>query len=268
MTYRGFLVESGTFHFFFWMDYIHLGKMEEFEATLNHIKFRYTFLPHLQDAAYKEEFQDALKGLASLFIEKMDPLYVSTGIEDLDKFGEHTHLHLHIHCVTSKKVDAIRKAVQKVFKELEDPRKGTALYGLSQVKDCLDQKRLLRYPFKQSRRGLGSVSWTQELDKYPVDFDYCMERELAIEEWERLVVVNRQKRERALNPNTFEKFEEYMTDKEVITLGDIAGHIHDFYMKERMSMNLKTMGGYVRTFAVSRGIITREVNVVAILQNV
>lgn len=252
--------------FFLLVLYIHLGEMDE--ATLNHIKFRYTFAQEYADAAYKEEFQEALQGIASLFIEKMDPLFVTTGIEDLDKFGEQTHLHLHIHAVTPKKIDAIRKAVTKIFKEMEEPRKGNALYGLSQVKDCLDQKRLLRYPFKQSRRGLGSVSWTQALDKYPADFDYCMERELAVEEWERLVVVNRQKRERSLNPNTFEKFEEYMTDKKVISLADIAGHIHDFYLKEKMSMNLKTMGGYIRTYAVSKEIISRADNVAALLQNV
>jgi len=240
------------------------------EKLLNHIKFRYTFTGTYESYAeeHPELFEDAFSNLVSQFIEAINPLYVTCGLEDLDKFGEKTHLHVHIHAVTPKKIDAIRKAVQKIFKETGEERKGNALYGLSQVRDCLDQKRLLRYPYKQSRRNLGDMSFFQKLNKEPADFDHFLETELAVEEWERAVEVNRHKRERALNPNTFEKFEAYMTDKEVISLADIAGHMHDFYLKEKMSMNLKTMGGYIRTYAVTTNIISRADNVASLLQNV
>jgi len=238
------------------------------EKVLNHVKFRYTFAGAYESYAEHPQFEESITGLISLFIEAINPLYVTCGLEDLDKFGEKTHLHVHIHAVTPKKIDAIRKAVTKIFKEMKEERKGNALYGLSQVKDCLDQKRLLRYPFKQTRRNLGDMSFLQKLNVEPADFDHFLETELAVEEWERAVEVHRHKRERALNPNTFEKFEVYMSDKKVISLADIAGHIHDFYLKEKMSMNLKTMGGYIRTYAVSINVISRAENVAALLQNV
>jgi len=235
----------------------------------NHIKFRYTFPGGFENFYEDESNHENIHNFVEKFIEKMDATYVTCGLEDLDKFGEKTHLHIHIHCVTPKKVDAIRKAVNKIFKEFEETRKGNCLYGLSQVKDLLDQNRLLRYPFKQGRRGLGDVSFLQDLNVLPEDYNYEVERECAIEEWERLVIVNRQKREKSLNPNTFEKFELYMTDQqEPKAVADVAGHIHDFYLKEKMSMNLKTMGGYVRTFSVQAGIISRSENIQKILENV
>lgn len=234
------------------------------EQLFSHIKFRYTFFFPVID----EEMQPAVTSLIQMFIEKMNAVYVSVGLEDLDRFGDKTHLHVHIHVVTPKKVDAIRKAVTKIFKEMEEERKGTCLYGLSNVKDLLDQNRLLRYPLKQGRRGNGDVSFLKHLNIFPDDFNYEVERECAIEEWERLVIINRQKRERSLNPNTFEKFEEYMIDKTAKTISNVAGHINDFYLLEKMSMNLKTIGGYVRTFCVQKGIISREQNIMAILENV
>lgn len=237
------------------------------EQLFRHIKFRYTFKFH--DILDEPGAVEAMGEIASTFIEKFDCLYVTCGLEDLDKFGEKTHPHIHIHAVTHKKVDALRKAVNKIFKEMEEDRKGNCLYSLTEVKDILDENRLLRYPLKQSRRGFGDIAVLRELYKLPDNYEYDTQRECAIEEWERLVLVNRQKRERSLNPNTFEKFEEYMTEKdEVKTTAEVAGHIHDFYLKEKMSMNLKTMGGYVRTFSVQHGIISRSENISKILENV
>lgn len=240
------------------------------DKLFSHIKFRYTFASCFQSIGSLNE--DDMKGIAliaGLMVEKLDAVWVSVGIEDLDKFGESTHMHVHIHAVSPKKVDAIRKAMVKFMKEeLNEERKGNSLYSCTEVKDILDQNRLLRYPFKQGRRGNGDVDWLKHLNVLPPDYNYEVERECAIEEWERLVIVNRQKRERSLNPNTFEKFEDYMTKQDAVkTTAAVAGHIHDFYLKEKMSMNLKTMGGYVRTYSVQQGIISRSENVSKILEN-
>lgn len=230
------------------------------EKIFRHLKFRYTF----NFTELTDENTEIMYDLVTQFVSKLQPIYVSCGLEDLDKFGEKTHLHVHIHTVTLMKVDAARKAVNTVFKAMKEERKGNSLYSCTEVKDILDQDRLLRYPWKQSRRGLGSLD---DFNILPADFELQIQRECAIDEWERLVVINRQKRERSLNPNTFEKFEEYMTPHEVKTTAEVAGHIHDFYLKEKMSMNLKTMGGYVRTFSVQQGIISRSENITKILEN-
>lgn len=230
------------------------------------VKFRYTFESVWTDKAYDDEFVEAAKYLTSLFINAIDPLYVTCGIEELNKMGEKTHLHIHIHAYTPVKVGTIRARIKKIFVEMGETRSGDALYGIAEVKDELERNRILRYPFKQSRRGLGSISWTQALDKYPADFDYFLERELAVEEWERLVLVHRKKLEKSLKPNTFEKFEEYMLDKTVNSLMDIALHIDKFYLDEGMSMNRKTMAGYVVTFARKKGLISAQENAAAILQ--
>jgi len=230
----------------------------------SHIKFRYTF--KFPDLLEEPSALEMLPDIVSVFIEKMDAVYVTCGIEDLDKFGEKTHLHVHIHCITPKKVDAIRKAMTKIFKEMDEERKGNCLYGLSQVKDILDQNRLLRYPFKQARRGLGDIACLQKLNKLPPDFNYEVERECAIEEWERLVVINRQKREKSLNPNTFEKFEMFM-EKNGFVPGNVlecCAYLDDFYMQEKMSMNRATMGGYAITYSRSINLISRDENARAI----
>jgi hypothetical protein len=238
----------------------------------SHIKFRYTF--NFPGDLFQDMDESGLTTMipeiVSTFIEKMDAVYVTCGIEDLDKFGEKTHPHLHIHCITPKKVDAIRKAMTKIFKDMDESRKGNCLYGLSQVKDILDQNRLLRYPFKQGRRGLGDVSCIQHLNKLPPDFNYVVERECAIEEWERLVVINRQKREKSLNPNTFEKFEMFMEKNSYVPVDvlDCCRYLDRFYMQEKSSMNRKTMAGYAVTYSRTLGLITEDENARAIYANI
>jgi len=229
-----------------------------------HIKFRYTFKFH--DILDDPDAIAAMGVIAQTFIEKIDPLYVTCGLEDLDKFGEKTHPHIHIHAVTHKKVDAIRKAVQKIFKEMEEDRKGNCLYSLTEVKDILDENRLLRYPLKQSNRGFGDIAVLMELYKLPPDFEYNTQRTCAIEEWERLVAVNRQKRERSLNPNTFEKFELFMEENNYVPTDvlDCCRYMDRFYMKEKSSMNRKTMGGYAVTYSRMIGLLTEDENARAI----
>lgn len=236
------------------------------EQLFSHIKFRYTFTFPVLD----EEMRPAVTSLIEMFIEKMNPVYVSVGIEDLDRFGDKTHLHVHIHVVTPKKVDAIRKAITKIFKEMEEERKGTCLYGLSNVKDLLDQNRLLRYPFKQGRRGNGDVSWLKHLNILPEDYNYEVERECAIEEWEKLVIVNRQKRERSLNPNTFEKFEVFMETNSYVPTDvlDTCRYLDRFYMLEKSSMNRNTMAGYAVTYSRTIGLITEDENARAIYSKI
>lgn len=244
----------------------------------NHIKFRYTFSRNdlldndgsVECEELVEQSKQFIWALTKQFIDIMSAKYVSCGIEDLDKFGEKTHLHVHIHGVTTYKVPAMRKAVTKIFKEMKELRKGNCLYSLTEVKDILDENRLLRYPFKQGRRGMGDVEWLRDLNTLPHDFEYNIQRECAIEEWERLVVVNRQKREKSLNPNQFQKFELFIeTNKlEPKSIMDCCRYMDRFYLKEESSMNVKTMGGYVRTYARKIGIITEEENALKIYENV
>lgn len=224
-------------------------------------KFRYTFP---QGTKVDEDSVPVICQKIDEFRAVFAADYISVGIEELDKFGEQTHLHVHIHFISKKKIDAIRKAVVKVMKSDGEEREGNELYSLKEPKDILSVNRLMRYPFKQSRRGLGYLECFENV--LPPDFNLDVQIECACEEWERLVQVNRLKRERSLNPNTFEKFEAYMEDKTYSSLADIAGHIDDFYLKEKMSMNLSTMGGYIRTFARSKNIITKEQQISKLLE--
>lgn len=225
------------------------------------VKFRYTFP---KGTTLSEESMPFINQMCRAFVDMFQYPYGSMGIEDLDKFGEKTHLHIHIHCITYKSIDALRKAFKKLVKDYDEKREGNELYSLKECKDILHMKRFLRYPFKQSRRGLGYVEAFPNV--FTSDFDLETQIECACEEWERLVEINRLKREKSLNPNTFEKFEIYMEDKTYNNLADIAGHIDEFYLVEKMSMNLSTMGGYIRTFARSKNIITKEQQVNKLLE--
>lgn len=228
---------------------------------LHAYKFRYTF--PLGTTVTDESLPNII-GSLNKFVKMFNFTLGTIGIEDLDKFGEQTHLHIHIHCFSEKKIDALRKAFKKLMSTEGEKREGNELYSLKEAKDVDEQKRFLRYPFKQSRRGLGYNALFPNV--FPADFDLETQIECACEEWERLVQVNRLKRERSLNPNTFEKFEIYMEDKKYLTLADIADHIDEFYLMEKMSMNIKTMGGYIRTFARSKNLITKSQNVAKLLE--
>jgi len=226
------------------------------------VKFRYTFP---LGTTISEESMPFINDLVNKFIDMLDFRYGSIGIENMDRFGDITHLHVHIHCITSKSIDSLRKAFKVIVDKYGEKRKGKEVYSCKPPgEDLRCMNRFLRYPFKQTRRGLGYFSSHPNL--FPPEFNLEIQMECAIEEWERLIEVNRMKREKALNPNTFEKFETYMEDKTYKSLADIAGHIDEFYLVEKMSMNLSTMGGYIRTFARSKNIITKEQQVQKLLE--
>lgn len=225
------------------------------------VKFRYTFP---LGTTLTEESMPFISQMIDKLIDMLEFVYGSIGVEDLDKFGEKTHLHIHIHCVTHKSIDTLRKAFKKLVKDYDEKREGNELYSLKECKDIVHMNRFLRYPFKQSRRGLGYNEAFPNV--FTPDFNVNTQIECACEEWERLVEINRLKREKSLNPNTFEKFEIYMEDKTYNNLADIAGHIDEFYLVEKMSMNLSTMGGYIRTFARSKNIITKEQQIKKLLE--
>lgn len=215
------------------------------DMDISYIKFRYTFLSNANVLQVSSELQ-------SLLYSKIDMFRV-LGIERLDKLGEVTHTHLHIHFMTTEKHSAIVKRLQRYFKENDEQRKGNVLYSCKLLESVDDVNRFLRYPLKQCKffNSEVEVRYCKERSKFPDDFDYDLQCELASEEYDRMVKFNVKKRDDALLPNTKDKLFEYLDGvhdlKPFQSKLQILESILIYYNQEEKSANQSTIMGYLNT---------------------
>lgn len=210
---------------------------------MNHIKIRYTF----SENPTKDIIISKLTWLMCI----TDYRVCTAGFETKNKLGETTHSHIHFHCHTEKSIGAIRKAMQRQFKEDDEKRKGNQLYSCCVEEDVKDDNRFFRYPWKQGGR------ITREGMREP-DLELKMEIALAEEEYARMVEFNQKKVEKSLAPNTFDKLEEYISNKCVNNVEDILAHIDEYYLENKLSMNVSTMAGYGLTLGRKLNLITKK----------
>lgn len=170
---------------------------------------------------------------------------------------EPTHWHYHIHFESTNSEDALRKRFQKFAKT--DPfsvgRKGVKLYSLKTAPEehIKDIDRFFRYPFKMHHLGGQFINFYFSPDKLD------MVLALAKDEFERTAEQKREAHEKLLNKtSTYDKFREFVEDKEFKVMREVQKAIIQFYLQEKMACNFNTMQGYVHTYCLQNGIMSED----------
>lgn len=214
------------------------------DDDLHLIKFRFT--PYAETFDYNAECQ-----FINSFVHMAEPVYMTTGYEKLNSFGEPYKPHYHIHIATKKKLDTIRRAFSRCNYYKESPVKSNALYSCVEEDDVKDYNRFFRYAFKQG----GRIPFREKL---PPDFDVTSQVLCAREEFEKLVKDKVARRERAAAPTTCDKIMEYLeglAEKPVQDI-DILEKMILYYADRGSSANKQTLIGYMNTYKVRSGIIS------------
>jgi len=121
--------------------------------------------------------------LATYLIGDATEYFATCGYETVDIMNKPTkpQLHMHFYIKWGKSLCAIRKSLQRHFKQIHETRKSHNLYSLTEVMDCKDINQFLRSPFMQGERlTLGFP------ERVPSNFVIENEINLAMEEQQRL----------------------------------------------------------------------------------
>lgn len=216
---------------------------------VNFVKLRYTVPPDCPNFV-----NNLRKGNIKDYIDIIEPLVMVIGYETKNKLGEDTHPHIHIHFTTDKKVETIRKALQRKWKDEGETRTRAALYSLKQEEDVKDSDFFFRYPLKQGNNIFDSYNI------YPDGFDKELQIKCAIEYYNTCVEVNRVKMEKELNKtSTFDKLQEYLDALEINNTDQVMSNAYDFYLENKMAMNVSTIHGYCVTYSCLKGLINKSV---------
>lgn len=219
-------------------------------SELHYYAFRYTLDPEINVAHY-------FNATEHIFLDKMNAEYFTIGYETMNKYGELTNPHIHIHFATYDNMASIRARFVRYWKKNDESRSGNALYSLSAYKgktEIQDYNRFFAYPLKQNGKQFDKI-----MTKLPPDFDLDKMRELAYAEWCRNIDHNKKQRERAESKeSTYDKIESELDDKEVSSIEDIQDVIIEFYKVNKLSANFKTMMGYVNTYRLRKGYMSKE----------
>lgn len=213
----------------------------------NYVKFRYT----LEEGFPKHLIPQLIKD----FIEIITPAVLVVGYETKNKVGEQTHPHLHLHFTTDKKVESIRKALTRKWKDEGETRTRAALYSLKQEEDVKDVDFFFRYPLKQGNNDY------DKFNVYPDGFDKDVQMKCAIEYYNTSVMINRQKMEKELNKtSTYDKLSEYLDSLALsvnLTSNLVIKFAVQFYIDNKMAISATTIHGYCVTYCVINGIIDK-----------
>lgn len=218
---------------------------------VNYVKLRYTLDPTTSFPG--REIANLVKGTIQEYLDIIDPYVVVIGYETKNKLGEETHPHIHLHFTTDKATDTIRKALTRKWKNEGDERTRAALYSLKHEEDVKDEDFFFRYPLKQ-----GGENLFHKYNVYPIGFDVELQIKLANEFYNTSVTVNRNKMEKELSKtSTYDKLQEYLDPLELKTTHEVMSKTYDFYLENKMAMNVNTIHGYCVTYCCATGLIDK-----------
>lgn len=223
--------------------------------SLKFVKLRYSYLPVKPDVI--EEGMTFLefkrRGLDEI-LKSIHSVSHVIGHEELNSLGDPTLHHVHIHFSTYGNISSIRTNLTRLWKkEYNDLRVRAALYSLKEETDVKDYDLFFRYPLKQGNEMF------QKKNIYPVNFDYAVQRVLAMDQWQRECEYKKAKQNTDLNKeSTYSKLKTYLDSFEILEILMIKRYIFRYYLKEQLAMNANTMSGYANTYAAQVGLLTED----------
>lgn len=221
--------------------------------------FRYSYA-HTGAQPDSENMIRHIQEILALFDLKIFESQFTIGYHQFNSSGDETTPHWHLHFRGSKTISAYRKAFQRYADtDLHSVgRKGVKLYNLREAKEehIQDIDRFFRYPFKMHH--LCEIF----LDSYFKDETKLeLQMELAKTEFEetkhRLLEQRKKENDKT---TTYDKFLKYVHDEKIKIESKRQCQIAiiQFYKKEKMSMNPKTIQGYVYTYLMIHELMTTE----------
>ena len=215
--------------------------------------FRYTFNERLMPEG--EDIMVFIITLINEVFQFTENSKWTMGFHTHDSCGDNTHPHFHLHYQAEKSVDAYRKAFQRWNVKQGDFRKGNELYSLKTSKEehIRDINAFFRYPFKMVHLDEWYFNHYYHEDnlQYQIDLAVLQYEEKKAKELER-------KRKLLDKTTTYDKFIKYLGEKELKNKIQVQNELIEFYKKEKMSMNPKTMQGYAYTYMMHIGLMTNE----------
>lgn len=219
----------------------------------SYIKLRYTLPPKDESRPQHKPFEYFLQFIDE-YVKILEPICISWGYEEKDKCGNPTHPHIHAHFTTDKKVETIRKALARKWKDEGETRTRSALYSLKQEEDVKDESYFFRYTLKQGDERMLTHS------VFPLGFDYKTQRLLAMEQYGQIVEVNRKKLETTLDKvTTYDKLAKYLDQFNHNCMKKIVDSSLEFYIDNNMAVNTKTIAGYALTYGLKNNLVQRSV---------
>lgn len=229
------------------------------EEDITFVKFRYTLPKDVRD------WDEICKSLVPVF--RIHDV-CTAGYEDKNKLGADTHPHIHIHFNTKDTVKNIRARFKTWLKNRGDSRtedgnagsenKAYAMGTPKENEGLRSIERFARYPWKQGYRirFLGEkvpLDWDDEEIKFQVErasAEYALNAENRLK-------AQKKAEEKAAN-STYAKIQKGCEESSPKTFGQVIDVAIDVYVRHEMAMNLQTMTGYCLTYAVGKGMISKE----------
>lgn len=215
--------------------------------------FRYTFNSRLMPEG--EDIMAFIITLINEVFQFTEDSEWTMGFHTHDACGDSTHPHFHLHYRAEKSLDAYRKAFQRWNIKQGDYRKGNELYSLKNSKEehIRDINAFFRYPFKMVHldQWYFNQYFTEDNLQYQIDLAVLQYEERKTKELER-------KRKLMDKTTTYDKFIKYLGEKELKKKIQVQLELIEFYKKEKMSMNPKTMQGYTYTYMMHTGLMSPE----------
>lgn len=215
--------------------------------------FRYTF--HERSELEGDDIMAFIITLINEVFQFGENSKWTMGYHTHDACGENTHKHFHLHYAAEKSIDAYRKAFQRWCAKQGEFRKGNQLYSLkhSLEEDIRDIKAFFRYPFKMVH--LDKWYYNHYFDEDEVE----KQIELAVLQYEEKKAKNIERKRKLLDKtSTYDKFIKYLGEKELKNKIQVQKVLIDFYLKEKMAMNPKTMQGYTYTYMMQHSLMSAE----------
>lgn len=194
---------------------------------------------------------------------KQRGLYTAV-VEILDKLGNYTRPHLHLHFVSTKKDDTIRTSLKReYFAQNDEILKGNNLYSMK-FETFIDDDRFYRYPLKQ----LETLDTPLNLTPPRQGLDVL--RQVALAQWKLGCEINQSKKtKQEPSPDLYQRMcckiekPEKPTTKYSVALGML-----EFYLNENRPINNQTIQGYIKTYCLQNGIISKEDFVKSLIKNI
>lgn len=224
---------------------------------MDYMTFRYTFDERVMPESNEEIMEFIMTLIRDVLELTPDYKQWTMGYHTHDAKGRDTHKHFHVHFMGKKKLETYRKSFQRWNTKRGDLRKGTELYSLihSKEENIRDITGFYRYPFKMVH--LDELYWNNYFsdEQEPIQIQLAQEQ---FEERKRKLLEHEQKL--TDKTTTYDKFNKYLGEHEQKpkTKKDVQIQIIEFYQKEKMSMNPKTMQGYVYTYLMQNNLMEKD----------
>jgi len=232
--------------------------MELVPESYSFFKLRYTFGTDTPDTI-QDKIQQIYKSICT-----DSPHFVTSGIENLNKFGDETHRHIHMHFAFESNEQTVRKRVQRCLAKLDPLRKGVTLYSFKCEKTVLDECRFFRYAWKQG----GRYTLVEVLPPCLSGLESELQERIAIEEQSTQWTANRACRDKLAKKNTREMLHMHLdnivkgyTDNDKQFDWDderILSTITTFYVNNNKLPNKTSCLGILVVFKLKHGLITHS----------